>query len=542
MPDLDPLSGPVIRTSAPAPLQGQPTGYGTGLLGAFTAGATSSLGVSLVARSVPGDANNQFLSHDDAAKQFTDAGLDPAVIPKAGIYQSGLNAIKEQQTIVNNATDAAQRSSGAGGVGQFVAALAGGFTDPLFLGLGPLGKIGGTALEAVGVAKGASLVARVATGTAEGGAVIGGYTVAQRKLGTAPGDPDITSYTILRQTGVGMAFGGAVKGAFGTRPLDTNTVAALERSENVAKKLNISVDDVVSPTGAVGKHQVEPATAKAIMGAGFDVSTLHDPVVNKEVAQKILEANNKAFPGDEEAQVIAYNAGPGRTREWINAGRNDAVLSTETQKYVEHYREIRDENPVAQAAALPKEVQDSAMKIAVAQMSQDSDVNVQPIIENGLKEAEQEPLEPFTTNPAKIANEHEAEMSQIAADATRFVERRLTPRPEAPPPSLLDALPKPGSANVNERLSAEMLDQVNAKAAAAKPAESSELTDLKAQVADAIKYAANAHVMAFGEPVEGASNALKDVLAKSDEDGKQDDELAKGVDAAVRCGAMKGFS
>ena len=94
-----------------------------------------------------------------------------------------------------------------------------------------------------------------------------------------------------------------------------------------------------------------------------------------------------------------------------------------------------------------------------------------------------------------------------------------------------------------------MLDRINAAAQEApKPVsatggkDSPELADMKKQVAEATDYAAHAHVMAFGEPkTEGAGNALKDVLAQSDKEGAQDTELAKAVDAAVRCGAIRGF-
>lgn len=635
MPDLDPLSGPVVRTAAPAPLQGQPTSYGTGIAGAFTAAGASSLGVSLAARNLPG---GTFVPYDDAVQQFKDAGLDPSVLPKSGLNSNALGAIKEQQTIINNASDAANRSSGAGGTGQFVAGLTGGVTDPLFLALGPIGR----GAEAAGLAIKGGTALRVGAGAVEGGAVMGGYTAAQKAYGTAPGDADITSYGIVKQTGIGMVFGGAAKGVLGERPLDTGTVVSLEGSTAVAKKLSISPNDVVSPTGAVGLHQVEPATAREIMGANFDVKTLHDPEVNKAVAQKILDENAKAFPGDAEAQTVAYNAGPARARQWIAAGRNDAVLPAETQKYVNHFREIRDENPVRQVAALPPEVQSDAMKTAVASIADDSEVNVDPVIQHGLAEQEPEPvstvqpqakpslvvarqmedgsvkygkpgdmhfdlysddeleqkgigsvgveqkdmgfaepggpfmsreeaaasvgekgrlesvryqmkqagedvpafgrrdIQDFTTNPAKLAMEHEQEVTDQTNQAYANVGKKYMP-------PLEEALPKAGSANINERLSSEMLEQVNARAAEAKPVgapttgENPELAELKTHTADALTYAQHAHTMAFGEPKEGVNTALDSVLADHEEGAKLDDELAKGVDAAVRCGAMKGF-
>lgn len=512
----DPLSGPVIRTEDAAPLQGQTVPYATGLGGKFTAAAFGSVGASLAARLMPGDADTQLVSHDDAVAQLKAAGpkFDSSVIPKDGIYQSGLDAIKKQQTIVNNASDAANRASGVGGVGQFVAGLAGGADDPLFLALGPLGKIG----------EGAGLAVRAAAGVAEGGAVMGGYTEAQKHLGTAPGDRDITSYDVLRQTGIGMVFGGAVKAAFGQRPMDLGTTAKLEGSDIVAKKLGISVDEVVSPTGAVGKYQVEPGTAKEVMGADFDVSTLKDPAVNERVAQKVLDKLQEHFPDDIEAQAIGYNAGPGRARAWIKAGRNDAILPTDTQKYLAHLRDIRDQNPVVAAASLPPEVRTAAMTTAVAQVAADSEVDVDPVIKNGLAEKSQDDAQ-------KAAALGYQEIAPESKDGL------------APP--LAEATPKPGSAIVNERLSSNMLAKVNEAAKVpvkevTADGENPEHAEITKQAADAQAIAEHAHAMAFGEPEEGKPSAFKTIMAEHEEDAAKNDELSKAVDAAVRCGVLKG--
>lgn len=72
--------------------------------------------------------------------------------------------------------------------------------------------------------------------------------------------------------------------------------------------------------GAIGAHQIMPATARQYMGSGFDVKTLFDPKVNAQVYDKIMTNLEKRFPGNPNAQMIAYNAGPGRAGEYLTKG------------------------------------------------------------------------------------------------------------------------------------------------------------------------------------------------------------------------------
>ena len=534
----DPLSGTITRTPDAAPLQGQTVPYATGVLGSFTAAAASSMGASLAARAWPGGADNQFVNREDAAKQMKDEGLDPSVLPKDGIYQSGLDAIKEQQTIVNNAQDAAQRSN-VGGVVQFAAGLAGGFTDPLFLGLGPLGRVASEAKV--------GLAGRAAIGAAEGGTVMGGYTEAEKQFGTAPGDRDITSYEVLRQTGFGMVFGGAANAAFGARPLTTDKVAMLERSAAAAKKADISVNDVVSPAGAIGVHQIMPDTARMVMGKDFDVKTLHDPVVNKEVAQKILDHNDKLFPNDMEAQAIAYNAGPGRAQEWIKAGRNDAVLPAETQQYLSRLRADRDQNPLAEAAALPPEVKSAALTTAVAQTAADSVVNVDPILKSGEGWRSIGPEgKDVTYNRPPPEPGVPSEPLPTSGDGWRSISPEGKDVTYNPPPPLADAVPKPGSATINERLSMDMLERINAAPEAKPPVvageEDPDMAEIKAHVLSATQEAEHAEQMAHGIPAEGEAEhtGLKTALDETKEDSQREGELHKAIEAAVNCSMLRG--
>ncbi len=601
MPELnnDPFSNSASLLApgavAPGPIQDQPSGYVAGVAGAFKSAFYGSPLASGLTHLIPGGPDNTLVSPEDAKAEFKAGGLDANVLSNTPMYRSTIDNIKEQQYIVNNAKDAAARSNS--NVSQWVASQVGGVA-----GFAPLALI-------PGIGEGAPLATRVLTGAAEGGAAMGGATELQRVIGTAPGDRDISSGQIVNATGIGMAFGGIVKGALGARALDTGTVATLENSAGMAKKLNISVNDVVSPTGAVGLHQVEPAVAKSLMGPKFDVETLHNADVNKAVSQKLLDENAQMFPGDVEAQVIAYNHGPAGAMTWIRSGRNDAVLPLETQKYVAKWRALRDHNPVLQASDLPPEVKDNTFKTALIQASQDSTVSVDPVIQRGLAEHDAEITAQPAPKPLVVARkmpngevqygkpgnihldllsdqEHadiEGEgglissggpgidllypkhgemgfaepggpfMDRNQAAAFRGVSDRpgglesmyneaIQAEPKPAPPSLTEAIPAPGSLNINERLSADMLDRINAAVEAEKPAETEELTGMKAQVADATDYAAHAHIMAFGMPKEGVNTGLKTALAEYDESADHVDKMAKGVEAAVRCGAVKGFS
>jgi Large polyvalent protein associated domain 38/Transglycosylase SLT domain len=101
----------------------------------------------------------------------------------------------------------------------------------------------------------------------------------------------------------------------------------------LVRKLEGSADDAVSPTGAIGRYQIEPATARDY---GFDPSRLTDPAYNEKAAQSILNDLSRKFDGDLPAMLVAYNAGPSRARAWIAAGRDVGMLPLETQKYLEH--------------------------------------------------------------------------------------------------------------------------------------------------------------------------------------------------------------
>lgn len=120
----------------------------------------------------------------------------------------------------------------------------------------------------------------------------------------------------------------------------------------------------VSPAGAVGEMQVMPGTAKWMAGEGkliddpnfprgADMAQIGDylmqPGVSRKYGEAYLRYLQKQYPNDMEAQLIAYNGGPGRADKWLKAGRDDSVLPKETRDY---YKAIGKRLPgTSQAAA-----------------------------------------------------------------------------------------------------------------------------------------------------------------------------------------------
>lgn len=103
------------------------------------------------------------------------------------------------------------------------------------------------------------------------------------------------------------------------------------------KTLEGSGEHAVSKAGAVGTWQIEPGTARQY---GYDPTRLNDPIYNRTVAAAILADLSKRYNGDIDAMAVAYNAGPGVADKWIKAGRDNAVLPAETQKYLAHAQSL----------------------------------------------------------------------------------------------------------------------------------------------------------------------------------------------------------
>jgi hypothetical protein len=94
---------------------------------------------------------------------------------------------------------------------------------------------------------------------------------------------------------------------------------------------------VPSSAGALGPMQTMPGTLR---DPGFGVQPAADPSNPHDqtrVGVDYLAAMVNRYKGDEEAALIAYNAGPANADKWLAAGRNYAALPKpeETQPYVQ---------------------------------------------------------------------------------------------------------------------------------------------------------------------------------------------------------------
>lgn len=506
-----------VTTAAPAPLEGQDVPEGTALKANFMGTFAGNLGTSLMAHAYSG---GQTVPYDDAVKTFRSEGLDPGVLPKTGpISQGYLDAVKNQQIEIQKDRDLVGRSH-IGTVGQFATSIAGGALDPVFLGIGAV--TGGAGLAV----KGASLTGRLAIGGAEGAVTMGAYDAAKKTVGTAQGDPDITSANILHDMAWGGAAGAVLHGALGERPTAPGGAAYLpmiEKAENTAgyaKSHGIPENEVVSSAGAIGKYQVTPGTARQY---GFDPGRLKEPDYNRQAATAILDDLHKRFGDDPEAIAVGYNAGPGRAMRFVRAGHDRSVLLPETRGYLASVdRSTGREN--FGTRPMPPETQQAVATAAVAQAGEDSPVNVKPL----LDQAEQE--DSFRTNPFKIADEHAQEVSRLETEGMQA------------------AVPKPGSIIGADPDTAATLSRMDNNENVIKtPAsdnkgliENPELADLQKMTTDAVGDAEHAHGLAHPEAVEGEESPLHTALAADDEAIKGDGDLAKAVDAAVRCAAVKG--
>jgi hypothetical protein len=148
-----------------------------------------------------------------------------------------------------------------------------------------------------------------------------------------------------------------------------DTYQRILQAESGGRQFNAQGGVLTSPKGAMGVGQVMPATA---MQPGYGVPNIFDlaqqrgvPVpsrdtagaqqllgneqLNREFGQNYFNAMQQRFPQDPNAAVAAYNAGPGRVGQNMqaNAGQlNTAQLPNETQAYIQ---KVMNRMPQAQA-------------------------------------------------------------------------------------------------------------------------------------------------------------------------------------------------
>jgi Transglycosylase SLT domain len=535
------LSLPLIQqqTSYPAPIESAPTSAleGVGAAAASTlesslgaSGVTAAIGVGM--ENVPG--GNRPVPHDTAVKLMKDQNYDPGILPTGDISAGRLSAIMNQQSIIAKARNIASRS-GAPDIAKDIAGLGGGIADPLFLAAGPvLGKTAAVIAKPLEAAVGGGRLLQAGLGATEASGTMAAYTKAQQQFGTSQGDRDISSYDTARQVTIAALLGGGF-GALSKAPVNTNEISGLERSAAAAKVQGVPVSEVTSHAGAVGEFQIMPSTAEAY---GIPASALKDPKVNKQIAEALLTELNKKYPADPEAVAIAYNDGPKAANKWLMAGRDDTTLKPETADYVKRFREMRGisaeaaphpEGGVSQVP-LPPDVMAEAGKTAVTQFMADAPIDVRATAEDALEHpdglassralAEDDGLkaalngekndlndEVYRTNPFKIRQEHEDEVNAMQ---TRGMQ--------------VNAERGPAQAEIDQQLG------LNTAEATVTPEEH--------MLAQARQEAA-----AFGPHTTGEQDpefvALEE---KMRDETSASEENSRGLEAAMRCGAIRGFS
>ena len=163
-------------------------------------------------------------------------------------------------------------------------------------------------------------------------------------------------------------------------PANMDTYQRMLQAESGNRQTGPNGQIMTSPRGALGVGQVMPATA---MQPGYGVPSIFDmaqqqglPVqardeatakqllgneqLNRQFGQAYYNGMQNRFPGNEQAAVAAYNAGPGRVGQNMqaNAGQlNVAQLPQETQGYL----------PKVLGPAVPQQAQAPAPQPAPAQ-------------------------------------------------------------------------------------------------------------------------------------------------------------------------------
>jgi hypothetical protein len=496
---------------------------------------------------------NETIPHDKAVSIVTAQGLDPSFIPKDGIGYGALQEETKRQGEIKLHQLRMERSGGPSWYSSLGGSLAAGVADPSSLVLGPVaGRIamlarGGLALRA---AVGAGEAATYQFGMEAGQAHVTGH------------DEDISTWQMLHDTTYAALFGGVGGGLFGPRakPLANmdgylSMIEGAEGSAAAAKKLGVPINEVRSSAGAVGLYQVTENTARQY---GFDPARLTDADYNKQAATTILRDLHKKFGDDPEAIAIGYNAGPGWAQKFIKAGRDRSILPKETQGYLKRIdlagvtpraifgqgvdraalaaraelaNKALDQEPVigneeprsfgaaklAEHVATPEEEESSRLSQAWesrARTMQASDHaldlwQVSTLMEHGLTEDQARAM----IRPQDAPKVAEAALQRFAGDEAAAP----SPKPEGTPQPVQGRLD----------MQAQRLE-------AAPPAKGSPAEAMTQAVAEA-RASMPAHMAeSFDEAVSQASKVA--------EAGTQllPEQFDKAVNAAVRCGVLKG--
>jgi len=88
-------------------------------------------------------------------------------------------------------------------------------------------------------------------------------------------------------------------------------------------------DDAISPTGAVGRYQVQPGLARQF---GLDPERLTDPKYNEAAATHILTQLSAKYHGDPELILAHYTAGPKAAATMMLNGKDTSEMPPATQQ------------------------------------------------------------------------------------------------------------------------------------------------------------------------------------------------------------------
>lgn len=518
---------PVAPGGPELPLEGSPYSAVSATREAIGTARDQSLGATMLTHAFSAG-SSQIVPQKDAINQLKAQNYDTTDVPATGMTQGALLERMNRASQTRQTQDDEQRA-GLGGVTRFAANVVGGLGDPLNVVIAPIGGYSVTAMRA-------GLAGRVALGSIEGSAFSGANAEASNAYNHAYhlGDPDLTSADLMKNMLLGGTFGGVLNGAFGPRviahagggPVTLDMIDKLgERTSNYSKMTGTPVDDVVSKTGAVGRYQVEPGTAMQYGATKqqIDAGLLRDPTFNAKYAQKVLDDLNKRFPNDPEAVAIGYNAGPGAAQRFIRSGRDYGVLAPETRAYA------------ARVTGMPLKTRFDAAQTAAAQAASDSPVNVEPTIDQSMQET-------FKTNPFKIQDEHDDHVQALETEA------------------MVASVPKQNSEFTGDPDIQQMLRLINARPIEAMETDAMKTTAPAAdtepgQFAPAEKPQIDPQLQAhlandeadaksittrLGTPEGENERALYQPPEPHMIDGMPADDHQKAVEAAVRCGLMRG--
>lgn len=131
---------------------------------------------------------------------------------------------------------------------------------------------------------------------------------------------------------------------------DTLTQAARRRDIHpswvfaITRQESAFMADARSHAGASGLMQLMPATAKETARRyGIPLRSTLDPKTNIQLGSAYLSQVYRQFNGNRILASAAYNAGPGRVRQWLNGARHlpsdvwvENIPFNETRKYVQN--------------------------------------------------------------------------------------------------------------------------------------------------------------------------------------------------------------